>query len=142
MKRQHEKNNQENTGLDNNLNNCPDTGGILGLKCSITVPETPGNGTLGNGTPGNGTPGNGTPGNGSSSETPNPSLKCPQPRHGVYIIGLAEGGVANRCGELAVEDLIIEVNSIMTLNCSAETVTAAMEQITTVNLVVARKRDA
>lgn len=35
-----------------------------------------------------------------------------QPRHGVRIIGLTEGGVAERCGDLAVEDLIVEVRFI------------------------------
>lgn len=90
MRRQHETKNQENTGLNNNINNCPDDGGVLRLKYSTTASETPRNG--------------------SSSEKPNPSLRSPHPRHGVYIIGLTEGGVAERCGELTVEDLIIEVS--------------------------------
>lgn len=45
----------------------------------------------------------------STRTTERSSLRRP----GMYIAGMTKGGVADRCGELAVEDLIIEVRSNM-----------------------------
>lgn len=77
-------------GLDNNINNCFDDGGVLRLKYFIIVFEMFRNGLF--------------------FEKLNLSLRSFYFWYGVYIIGLIEGGVVERCGELVVEDLIIEVS--------------------------------
>ncbi|KAL9982043.1 hypothetical protein ACROYT_G010830 [Oculina patagonica] len=66
--------------------------------------------------------------------------QSPQSCPAVHIVGMTEGGVAERSGEIAVEDLIVEVNGTIVLNCSLEHVTCAMEQSLVVNLVVSRNK--
>lgn len=64
----------------------------------------------------------------------------PQPRPGVRIVALTEGGVAERSKELAVDDLIVEINGHFVLNSPLEPVIAAMKEADSVSLVVARSK--
>ncbi|XP_067019769.1 uncharacterized protein [Acropora muricata] len=65
----------------------------------------------------------------------------PQPRPGVRIVALTEGGVAEASGQLETDDLIIEINGQFVLNSPLEPVIAAMQEGNTVCMVVARAKD-
>lgn len=62
----------------------------------------------------------------------------PQHRPGVRIVALTEDGVAEKSNELAVDDLIVEINGQLVLNSPLEPVIAAMKEANTVTVVVAR----
>lgn len=65
----------------------------------------------------------------------------PQPRPGVRVVALTEGGVAEDSGELAVDDVIVEINGQFVLNSPLEPVIAAMQECNTVFMVVARAKN-
>ncbi|XP_078345060.1 uncharacterized protein LOC144630568 isoform X2 [Oculina patagonica] len=62
----------------------------------------------------------------------------PQHRPGVRIVALTEDGIAEKSNELAVDDLIVEINGQFVLNSPLEPVIAAMKEANTVTVVVAR----
>ncbi|KXJ12648.1 hypothetical protein AC249_AIPGENE20363 [Exaiptasia diaphana] len=64
----------------------------------------------------------------------------PKPHHGVRIVGVTAGSIAENAKTLEKGDVIVEVNGVNVLNSNLEVVIDALRHQNTVSLVIARQK--
>ncbi|KAK3752417.1 hypothetical protein QZH41_008619, partial [Actinostola sp. cb2023] len=65
----------------------------------------------------------------------------PKPRHGVRIVGITKGSIAENTKKLEQDDVIVEVNGRNVLNSTLDVVIETLRDQKNVHLVVAREKD-